>query len=396
MSWNNPNGGGGGGSGRGPWSGGGGPGGSGPPDLEELLKRGQEKLRDVLPGNFGKSGMIMAGLVVAVVWLLSGVYFVQPDEQGVVLRFGAYVRNTGPGINYHLPWPVESVVTPQVTRENQINIGYTLPPEGAGGAAQFVGDVLEESLMLTGDENIVDIQFTVFWIISDAGDFLFNVENPGEVANPGEARVPTIKAVVESVMREVVGRNDIEPILTENREVIQIEVRELSQMVLDSYGAGVTITRVQMQKADPPGQVIDSYRDVQAALTDQERMRNEALAYANRVVPEARGEAAVVVAAAEGYQQQTVNEAEGEAQRFLSVYGEYVNAPEVTRRRIYLETMQGVFANMNKVILDRSDGAGGVIPYLPLSALTPNQTQQAQQQPAAAFQGAAAANTGAP
>ena len=151
-----------------------------------------------------------------------------------------------------------------------------------------------------------------------------------------------------------------------------------------------------MQKADPPGQVIDSYRDVQAALTDQERMRNEALAYANRVVPEARGEAAVVVAAAEGYQQQTVNEAEGEAQRFLSVYGEYVNAPEVTRRRIYLETMQGVFANMNKVILDRSDGAGGVIPYLPLSALTPNQTQQAQQQPAAAFQGAAAANTGAP
>jgi membrane protease subunit HflK len=366
MPWNNQNGGGRNGGGRGPWGNGPSQGGGTPPDLEELLKRGQDKLRQALPRGIGGGGATIAGLIVVVVWLFSGVYVVNPDEQGVVLRFGAFNRVTTPGINYHLPWPFESVETPQVTRENQLNVGYLVPRPGSNSDA--VRDVPEESLMLTGDENIVDINFTVFWVIRDAGDFLFNVENLGTTEDL------TIRAAAESAMREVVGRNEIEPILTANREPIQEEVRGLMQRILDSYDAGVTITRVQMQKADPPAQVLEAYRDVQAAVTDQDRMRNEAEAYANRVVPEARGGAARIVQQAEGYKQQVVAQAQGEAQRFISVYDQYKRAPDVTRRRIYLETMQDILGNMNKVILDNRGGQG-VVPYLPLPELQRQQTR---------------------
>jgi len=351
MPWNNQSGPGRGNGGRGPW--GGGPTGPQPPDLEELLKRSQEKLRRALPGGLGGSGLAIGGLVVLVAWLLTGVYFVQADEQGVVQRFGAFVYTTTPGIHYHLPWPIEVAQTPTVTRENQLNIGST---------ADQSRDIPEESLMLTGDENIVDINFTVFWVIKDAAAFLFNVENPAEQLDA------TVKQVAESAMREVVGRNQIEPILTENREMIQEEVRALMQATLDTYGAGVTVTRVQMQKADPPAQVIDAYRDVQAARTDQDRMRNEAEAYANRVIPEARGEAARIIQQAEGYKQQTVAEAQGEASRFLAVYEQFRRAPDVTRRRIYLETMQQILGGMNKVIVDNQGGTG-VVPVLPLPSL---------------------------
>ena len=358
MPWNNQTGGGRpGGGGRGPW--GNGPSGGGsPPNLEEFLRRSQEKLRQILPKGFGGGGAVIVGLIVVAVWLMSGIYVVDPDEQGVVLRFGAFIGRTTPGINYHLPWPIESVETPKVTRENQLNIGYRL------GSSEGARDVPEESLMLTGDENIVDINFTVFWVIKDASAFLFNVQNPdGQLDS-------TIKAVAESAMREVVGKNQIEPILTANREPIQDEVRDLMQRILDSYGAGVTITRVQMQKADPPGQVIEAYRDVQAARTDQDRMRNEAEAYANKVVPEARGQAARIVQQAEGYKQQVTAEAQGEAARFISIYDEYKKAPDVTRRRIYIDTMRDVFADMNKVIVDNKGGSG-VVPYLPLPELRP-------------------------
>jgi membrane protease subunit HflK len=367
MPWNNQNGGGRNGGGRGPWGNGPSSGGSAP-DLEELLKRSQEKLRQHLhlPGGFGGGGAMIVGLIVAVVWLFSGVYVVNPDEQGVVLRFGAFNRVTTPGINYHLPWPVESVETPQVTRENQLNVGYTIPR--TGGNTETVRDVPEESLMLTGDENIVDINFTVFWVIRDAGDFLFNVQNLGTQQDL------TIRAAAESAMREVVGRNEIEPILTANREPIQEEVRGLMQRILELYGAGVTITRVQMQKADPPAQVLEAYRDVQAAVTDQDRMRNEAEAYANRVVPEARGGAARIIQQAEGYKQQVTAQAQGEASRFIAVFDQYRRAPDVTRRRIYLETMQDVLGNMNKVILDNRGGQG-VVPYLPLPELQRQQTR---------------------
>ena len=234
MPWNNQTGGGRPGGGRGPW--GNGPTGGPTPDLEQILKRSQDKLRQVLPRGFGGGGALIAALIVVAVWLASGIYVVNPDEQGVVLRFGAFVGRTTPGINYHLPWPIETVETPQVTRENQLNVGYALPRQAGNDINR---DVPEESLMLTGDENIVDINFTVFWVIKDAASFLFNVQNLG-VQQDG-----TIRAVAESAMREVVGKNQIEPILTANREPIQEEVRELMQRILDSYNAGVTVTRVQ-------------------------------------------------------------------------------------------------------------------------------------------------------
>jgi len=356
MPWNNQTGGGRpGGGGRGPW--GTGPSGGGqPPDLEEFLKRSQERIRQALPKGFGGGGALNVGLIVAAVWLMSGIYVVDPDEQGVVTRFGAFVGRTTPGINYHLPWPIESVATPPVTREQAVYIGYRL------GNSQGARDIPEESLMLTGDENIIDTNFTVFWVIKDAAAFLFNVENPDNQLDG------TVKAVAESAMREVVGKNQIEPILTANREPIQDEVRDLMQRILDSYNAGVTVTRVQMQKADPPAQVIEAYRDVQAARTDQDRMRNEAEAYANKVVPEARGQAARIVQQAEGYKQQVTAEAQGEAARFVSIYDQYKKAPDVTRRRIYLDTMRDVLGDMNKVIVDNKGGSG-VVPYLPLPEL---------------------------
>src|SRR3954462_4646074 len=212
--------------------------------------------------------------------------------------------------------------------------------------------------MLTGDENIIDVNFTVFWVIKDAGDYLFRVDNPDQA----------IKAVAESAMRQVVGQNQIERILTQDREPVQVQVRELMQKTLDEYGAGITVTRVQMQKVDPPLEVISAYRDVQAARTDQDRMRNEAEAYANKVVPEARGAAARVIQQAEGYKQQVTAEAQGESARFVSVYDQYKKAPDVTRRRIYLDTMRDVLGDMNKVIVDNKGGSG-VVPYLPLPEL---------------------------
>jgi membrane protease subunit HflK len=222
-------------------------------------------------------------------------------------------------------------------------------------------DIPEESLMLTGDENIVDVNFTVFWVIKDAASYLFNVDNPDQA----------IKAVAESAMREVVGQNRIEPILTQDREPIQVQVRQLMQKTLDEYGAGVTVTRVQMQKADPPLEVISAYRDVQAARADQERMRNEAEAYANKIIPEARGQAARIVQEAQGYKQKAIAEASGEAKRFTAVYEEYRKAPEVTRKRMYLETMSHLFAPMNKVIVDEN-AAKNIIPYLPAQTLGRN------------------------
>ncbi len=336
--------------------------------------RGRERLRRILPGGAMTAGGIAAAvLAIAFVWLLSGIYFVTAREQGVVLRFGAFVARTPPGINYHLPWPIETVQTPEVTTVNQITIGYRTGAEA--NDENDAEDTREESLMLTGDENIVDVNFTVGWVIKDAAEYLFDVDNPQQ----------TIKAVAESAMREVVGQTQIEPILTQDRAPIEIQVRELMQKTLDGYRAGVTITQVKMQKADTPTEVIDAYRDVQAARADQERMRNEAEAYANRIIPEARGKAAKIVQDAEAYRQQVIAEAEGQAKRFLSVYAEYKKAPDVTRRRMYLETMSAILAPMNKVIVD--EGASrGVVPYLPLPGLdkrTPSVSVTEQAPPAA-------------
>src|SRR5947208_2398098 len=364
MPWTNQSGGN--GPTRGPWgrSPQGGGGGNRPPDLEELLRRSQQRLRGLFPGGGFTTGSLLVLLLgIVVVWLFSGFYFVGAREQGIVLRFGKYVARTAPGLNYHLPWPIETVETPEVTRENQINIGYGQVTDNNGQTS--TEDLPEESLMLTGDENIVDVNFTVYWVIKDAGAFLFNVENP-----PGNPDA-VIKAVAESAMREVVGQNQIERILTQDREPVQIQVRDLMQKTLDAYGAGVTVTRVQMQKVDPPLEVISAYRDVQAARADQERLRNEAEAYANKIIPEARGQASRIVQEAQAYRQQVIAEASGEAKRFVSVYDEYRKAPDVTRKRMYLETMSRLLAPMSKVIVDEN-AAKNIIPYLPPQALGKN------------------------
>ncbi|WP_341991581.1 FtsH protease activity modulator HflK [Azorhizobium sp. AG788] len=357
MSWKNQGGGPWGNGPRGPW--GTGPQSSGPtpPDIEDLIRRSQDRLRNLLPGSMGTKGAILLVALVVAGWMLSGFYRVEPDEQGVVLRFGKFVQLTQPGLNYHLPYPIETVVTPKVTRVNRLDIGMRLS-EDTRRNATVMRDVPEESLMLTGDENIVDVDFAVFWVINNAEHFLFNVQNPEG----------TIKAVAESAMREVIGRNNIQPILTGARQNIEQGVHELMQKTLDSYGAGVRITQVQMQKVDPPSQVIDAFRDVQAARADAERAQNEAQTYANRVQPEARGEAARIENAAQAYKERSVVEARGQASRFLSIYDQYLLAKDVTRERMYYETMERVFGGVEKVIVDQNaTRGGGIVPVLPLN-----------------------------
>ncbi|MGB6947644.1 MAG: FtsH protease activity modulator HflK [Methyloceanibacter sp.] len=365
MPWSNQSGGGGwkGGPSGGPW----GPRPGGPnqqPDLEEFLRRGQDRIRQALPGGRmgGPLGIALALVLMAVVGFFGFTVRVNPEELGVVLRFGEFVRLLPPGLNFRWPYPIEAVDLPKVTRVNRIEIGMRGSAENRETAAA-VRDVPEESLMLTGDENIVDVDFVVFWRISDAPNFLFNIQDP-------EA---TVKDVAESSMREIVGQNDIEPILTEARAKTEAEVQQLMQKVLDSYAAGVQIIQVQLQKVDPPAQVIDAFRDVQAARADQERLQNEADAYANRIIPEAKGEAERILQAAQGYRDKVVAESQGEADRFIKIYEQYKLAPDVTRQRMYLETMERVLADSEKVIVDEKAGSG-VVPYLPLSEFTKKRT----------------------
>ena len=363
MPWSNQGGGPWGSGPKGPWGSGPQSSGPSPPDLEDLLRRSQDKLRRVLPGgNLGGRGFALIGLAALAIWGFSGFFRVEPDELGVVMRFGKYVRDAKPGLNYHLPYPVEAVLTPKVTRINRIDVGMRLVEDARRGTT--MRDVPEESLMLTGDENIVDVDFSVLWLIktTGAGEYLFNIQNPEG----------TVKAIAESAMREVVGRSEIQPILTGARQNIETAVQELMQRVLDHYNAGIQVTQVQMQKVDPPTQVIDSFRDVQAARADLERSQNEAQTYANRIIPESRGRVAQITQAAEAYREQTVAEAKGQTARFIKVYDEYKKAPEVTRQRLYLETMERLFGGTEKIILDSGTGGGGggVIPYLPLDQLT--------------------------
>ena len=357
----------GGGGPQGPWGGGpqrpGGGGPSGTPDLEELLRKSQERLKKVFPGGggggsslggLGLKGAGIAAAVVLVLYGLTGFYRVEPGEVGVELVLGRYQGMTQPGLNYNWPYPIGQVFTPDVLRVRELNVGVRdVGPGGVGGR-----DVPEESLMLTGDENIVDVDFRVQWRIANAPNFLFNIQDPAG----------TVKQVAESAMREVVGRNNIQPILTQQRQQVELDVQQLMQSTLDEYGAGIEVSQVQMQKVDPPAEVIDAFRDVQAARADQERLQNEALAYANRVVPEARGEAAGIIEQATGYRDRVVAEARGQADRFISIYDEYAKAPEVTRERIYLETLERVFNGTDKIIIDSSAGSG-VVPYLPLDQL---------------------------
>jgi modulator of FtsH protease HflK len=281
------------------------------------------------------------------------------QEQGIVLRFGEYNRFAGPGLHFRLPYPVEEVLKPKVEQANIVSIGVQTEANiSQRTAGSIPRDARDEGLMLTGDENMVDIGFVVIWKIADAEKYLFKIQNPDS----------TVKEVAESAMREIVGKSNIQPILTEARQKTEEAVRTLMQQILDKYEAGINITQVQMQKVDPPAEVIDAFRDVQAARADKETQQNQAFAYANKVVPEARGEAERILQGAEGYKTQTVAEANGQTARFLKVFDEYKKAPEVTRKRMFLETMERVLGGSDKIILDSKSGSG-VVPYLPLDQL---------------------------
>ncbi len=311
-------------------------------------------------GGFNGTTAAIVAVVLAALWLLSGWYTVGPNEIGLNKVFGAYRGKTAPGLNYNWPFPIGSVTKLGVTDRNATNVGFTTRPDYTHVNAAAQVDVPEESLMLTSDENIADVKFVVIWQIDPAQpeDYAFNVANPRE----------TVKAVAESAMREIVGRTQIQRLLTAERKNIEPAAQTLMQTILTDYKAGVLVLQVQLQSVDPPGEVIAAFRDVTAAQQDQDRLRNVAEAYANKVVPEARGKAAAIIQEAEGYREQTVAEAKGQASRFDQVYAQYKKAPDVTRERMYLETMERVLGASSKVIID-APGSPGVMPYLPLPDL---------------------------
>ena len=375
MPWSNQSGGGGpwgqgggSGGGGGPWGSGPKGGGGGPPDLEEILRRGQDRLKNIIPGGAAFCGKTAAVVVLAavVLWLATGFYTVRPNEVGINMIFGRYTGSTGEGLRYNLPYPIGQVLKPDVRARRTIPVGYRPGAQGRGR------DILEESLMLTGDENIVDIDFDVQWSVNPARaqDFVFNLQNPEG----------TIKAVAESAMREVMGRRQIQAVLTTEQGSISSEVKDIVQQTLDAYGSGVVVEVVQLIAVQPPAQVREAFFDVNAAQQDAERVQNEARTFASQVVPRARGEAAQKIQQAEAYREQAVAEATGQASRFTQVYDEYRKAPAVIRERIFLETMERVLGGMDKIIIDQSGQGSGVVPYLPL-------TEMQRRPPAAPAQG---------
>jgi membrane protease subunit HflK len=315
-----------------------------PPDLDEIIRRGQDTLKNVMPS--GRGTWILPVLLIVAFWLFNSVYQVQADERGVVLRLGEYARTATPGLHF-AAWPIETMTKLKVDAENQINFGGN--------------DT--DGLMLAGDQNIVDIRFSVLWRISDPEDFLFNVQEPQE---------NVVRAVSESAMREIVGRTPAEEIRTTGRQAAQDQVQAITQATLDAYTAGIIIVAVNLEKADPPQPVIAAFEEVQRAEQNQAQAINEADQYTNQKARAAEGEAAKLVEEAKAYKARVVAEAQGEAQRFLSIYEQYKNAKDVTRQRIFLETMEQILSQSNKVIIEEGNaGSQGVVPYLPLPALQP-------------------------
>ena len=368
----------------GPWGGGGNNGGGGDdrrgtngsgggrrpnepqiPEIDQIVKKGQEQLRVLMGGRGGGGrgngsgggsgsggpqltrGTIGLGVLVAVVlWGLASFYTVRPEEQSVELFLGEYSATGNPGLNF-APWPLVTAEVMPVTREQTEDIGVSASARSEAG------------LMLTTDENIVDIDFQVVWNINDPAKYLFNLRDGPQ----------TVRAVAESAMREIIARSELAPILNRDRGLIEQDAFDLIQATLDGYDSGINIVRVNLDKADPPREVIDAFRDVQAAEQERDRLERQADAYANRVLAGARGESAQLLEEAEAYRAQVVNEAEGEASRFLAVLDEYRLAPEVTRKRLYLETMEQVLGRVDKIILDENGSTQGVVPYLPLNEL---------------------------
>jgi membrane protease subunit HflK len=366
MPWSNQNGGGGGpwgggGNNQGPWGQGpnkprppgNGGGNGGPPDIEEIIRRGQDRLNSLIPGGFNASMVVVGAILLGAVWLSQAVYTVQPDERGVELRFGkAKEQISMPGLHFHI-WPFETVSIIKVT-EQQLNIG------SKSSGADTAG------LMLSGDQNIVNVQFSVLYSVNEPNAFLFNLGDPSNNSDPSSSVQSTLQQVSESAMREVVGRRPAEDIFRENRQVIASEVKEIIQLTMDKYGAGLSINTVAIEDAAPPREVADAFGEVQRAEQDKSRFVEEANQYSNKKLGLARGQASQVVEEAKAYTNRVVNEATGEASRFSAVYAEYSKAPDVTRKRLYLETMETVLKNAHKVIMD-SKQSQGVVPYLSLS-----------------------------
>ena len=374
MAWNQP-----GGNGNDPW-GNRGPQ-QGPPDLDEVLKKLQDKLNGLFGGkkgprpvnggdgggsgggpggggprlNLGGVGLGVLLVGALVVWGLAGFFVIEPAERGVVLRFGEFNREVGPGLNWR-PYFVETVEVVNVDEVRREEIGFR---SAAGGQ----GSVPHESLMLTGDENIIDVKFAVQYRVKDAGNYLFNVVDPDL----------TVRQATESAVREIVGRSEMDFVLTAGRNAVATEAETLIQEILDRYEAGLEITSVNMQDAQPPREVQDAFNDAVKAREDEVRLINEARAYAADILPKARGEADAVREAAEGYRQRVIAGAEGETDRFLNVLSEYRKAPEVTRKRLYLETVQAVLSNSSKVMVD-VEGGNNLL-YLPLDRLMDRRSQ---------------------
>ncbi len=289
-------------------------------------------------------------VIIALIWLGSGFYSVQPNEEGIVLRFGAYVDTTTPGLHYHLPFPIEQVYKVNITQERSINLGVS--------TAKGPANTFTESHMLTGDENIVDVNLTIVWRIENVKDYVFNMQNPDQ----------TVNVAAQSVLREIVGQSEMLPIISGDRGKVEDETKEELQNVLDEFGSGIKIVRVKLQKADPPKQVVDAFNEVQRAKADMERFKNEAEAYRNEILPKSRGEAEQRLQNAQAYKQAIVAKAQGEAERFANVYAAYKQGREVTTKRMYLEAMEAVLQNSDKIILP-DKAASSVIPYLPLDRL---------------------------
>lgn len=334
------------------------------PEIDEIVKKGQEQLRVLMGGGggggqngrgtggpgFSKRGVLLGLVALVAMWAFASFYTVRPEERSVELLFGQYYKTGNPGLNF-APWPVVSHEVVQVTTERVTEVG-------TGRSA------LDTGLMLTRDEAVVDIEFQVVWNVTDPARLLFNLADPRE----------TVRAASESAMRDIIARTELSPILNRDRGAIAADLRQAVQELLDSYESGINVIRVNFDKADPPEQVINAFRDVQTARQERDRLEREADAYANRVLAQARGQAAQLQEEAEAYRAEVVNNAQGEAARFVSVYSEYVNAPEVTRRRMYLETMERVLGDMNLTILDNvtatgEGGSSGVLPFLPLDQL---------------------------
>jgi len=324
------------------------PGSSGPPDFEGMLRRSQDRMRDFMPGLGGGRGIVLLLVVAVLFWLATGIYRVDPNEQAVIQRFGAYVRTEAPGLHYRLPGPIESVTFVDVTQRNQTEVGSRNGSDDAG-------------TMLTGDSNIVELDFVVVWQIRDPVKYLFKVADPRDV----------LQRAAESAMREVIGQTNVQPALNEGRSLIEASSATILQTTLDRYDSGIQVAAIQLQRVDPPRDVVDSFHDVQRARSELEQAKNQAESYRNDIVPRARGLAQQTIQDAAAYKEKVVAEANGEAQQFIAVLDAYHQSRDITARRMYIDTMEEVLKHARKIVVDPSisEGKGGVVPYLPLLSL---------------------------